>query len=69
MEQNKTLHLQQIAEKALSDWVCKVFAQKIQEYIRLLRAFRASDRLRVRIAEGTENTENTEKEGFAKITL
>ena len=46
--------------------VCKVSAQKIQEHIHLLRA---SDRLRVRIAEGTENTENTEKEGFAKITL
>ena len=48
---------------------CKVFVQKIQEHIPLLRTFRDSDRLRVRIAEGTENTENTEKEGFAKIAL
>ncbi len=49
--------------------VCKVFAQKIEEHLHLLRAFRDSDRLRVRITEGTENTENTEKEGFAKIAL
>ena len=49
--------------------VCKVFAQKIQEHIHLFRALQDSDRLHVRIAEGTENTENTEKEGFAEITL
>ncbi len=41
--------------------VCKLFAQKIEEHIHLLRAFRDSDRLRVRIVEGTENTERTQK--------